>query len=234
MKRTVADVMTSEVVTVHATTPFKDVVRLLEAARISAVPVLDEADRLAGIISEADLMLKQEHAGHAGGLPSGRRRVERWKAAGEFAWQVMSTPVVTISPDVLVAEAARLMHSNDVKRLVVVDARGAVIGIVSRRDLLKVFMRSDADIHREVTQEVIARRWTTQEAHVHVRVEDGHVELTGRVDRKTTAEIIFELVQAVEGVVGVVSRIGSDVDDTTLRPMIPRPWGILPRSLQRP
>jgi CBS-domain-containing membrane protein len=224
------------VITVHTSTPYKDIVRLMQSARISAVPVLDERDRLVGIISEADLLLKEEHATHdAPRFLGGRHRADHSKARGEQAWELMSAPVIAIEPHAPIGQAARLMHRRDVKRLVVVDEEDRIVGIVSRRDLLSVFLRSDPEIGKEIMDDVIKRRWMTpEEAHLHVAVEDGRVELTGRVDRKSALGIIIELIRGIDGVVSVENHVSFDLDDTRIDPQQRTAWGILPRALQRP
>lgn len=237
MKRTVKDLMTTDVVTVHTSTPYKEIVRLLEVSGVSAFPVFDDADRLVGIVSEADLLLKEEHEG---GKPRRFRRarhhMEHEKAAGVLAWEVMSAPVVTIAPDVSVAAAARTMHAEGVKRLLVVDDVGKLVGIVSRRDLLAVFLRPDEEIRREIVHDVIERRlWLTpEEAHLHVRVTGGVVRLEGQIDRKSTVEILVSLVEGVEGVVAVEEHLSFAEDDSRIKPLAATPWGLLPYSLRRP
>jgi CBS domain-containing protein len=237
MKRTVKDVMTTDVVSVHTSTPYKEIVRLLEVSGVSALPVLDDADRLIGIISEADLLLKEEHQGEKHHrLELAHRRVERDKAEGTHAWQIMTAPVVTTSPAESIAGAARAMHEHHVKRLPVVDGPGALVGIVSRRDLLSVFMRADEEIKRDVVHDVIERTlWLTpEEANVQVRVDRGVVQLQGQIDRKSMVEILLSLVEGVEGVVGVKNGLSYQQDDTHLRPYLGVPWGVLPYPLRRP
>ena len=237
MKRIIKDVMTTDVVTVHSTTPYKEIVRLLEVSGVSAIPVIDDADRLVGIISEADLLLKEEHQGEKHHrFERAHRRVEHEKAEGTLAWQVMSAPVVTTSPAESIPAAARVMHEHQVKRLPVVDGSGALVGIVSRGDLLSVFMRPDEEIRREVVHDVIERKLvlTPEESHVQVRVDGGVVQLEGYIDRKTMVEILVSLVQGVEGVVGVKNGLSYRRDDTHIRPYLGVPWGVLPYPLRRP
>jgi CBS domain-containing protein len=149
MKSLVRDVMTTEVVTVQPWTPFREIVTRLAEHRISAVPVLDAEGNVLGVVTEADLLLKQEHSDLEFNLPlawSRRRRLEREKAAAIVAGELMTTPAVTVSPTATVTEAARRMHTAGVKRLPVVNDAGRLVGIVSRADLLKVFTRSDEAI----------------------------------------------------------------------------------------
>src|SRR3990172_3886214 len=138
MKPTVSDVMTRDVVTVDALAPFKEVVRLMQEHRVSALPVVDDDDVLVGIVSEGDLILRED-PGLAGRRPffGGRRGAPAGaKAAGKLAHELMSTPVISVSPTAALGEAARLMHRNEVKRLPVVDEEGRLVGIVCRADRL--------------------------------------------------------------------------------------------------
>ena len=187
MARRVRDVMTPEVVTVDEHASFKDIATLIAERRVSAVPVLDREGRVLGIVSEADLVLKEEFPeGPAGGrLFQGRRqREDRAKAAGDTAAELMTAPAVTVGPDATVSEAARLLHRHGIKRLPVVDPAGPLLGIVSRADLLKVFLRPDADIAREIRQEVLLRSMWMDPDTVVVDVRDGVVTLTGRLERR--------------------------------------------------
>ena len=142
---TVRDVMTPSVVAVRQEADFKEMVHVMRNHRVSAFPVLDAADRVIGVVSEADLLLKEA----APELPQGTVRLawrpkERSKAAGLTAAEVMTTPAVTIREDALVADAARVMKSRKVKRLPVVDDNGRLRGIISRADVLSVYERPDA------------------------------------------------------------------------------------------
>jgi CBS-domain-containing membrane protein len=153
MGRRVREVMTLEVVTVGEQASFKETAATMAEHRVSALPVLDVQGRVAGIVSEADLLLKEEFPeGPAGGrLFQGRRkRVERAKAAGDTAAELMTAPAVTIGPDATVTEAATLLHRHGIKRMPVVDPAGPLLGSVSRADLIKVFLRSDAEIAKEI------------------------------------------------------------------------------------
>lgn len=221
-----ADVMTRTVVVVHVSAPFKDVIRRMQEFRVSALPVVDDDDRLVGLVSEADLILKEdpelEEAAH---LFEGRqRRHDREKAAGLVARELMTAPVVTVSPEATLGEAARLMHRKGVKRLPVVDGAGRVHGILSRSDLLKVFLRDDGDIEHEVREDVVRRTLWIDPDTVTVTVRDGVVLLEGQLERRSLIPVLERLVTAVEGVVGVEERLSFHVDDTASVPEIPLPW----------
>jgi CBS-domain-containing membrane protein len=237
MGRRVEDVMTKSVAVVRDSAPFKEILGIMHARRVSALPVVDDEDRLVGIVSEADLLLKEEYADahEDADLPlfeRRARRIEREKAAGTVASELMTTPVITIGPSATLAEAARLMHEEGVKRLPVVDAKGRVAGIVSRADLLKVFLRRDDEIRTEVIEEVIQDKLFIDPDTIKVNVETGLVTLDGRVEQRSLIPILVAMVRGVDGVVGVESRLQYEVDDVTLRPEVMGPWGLLPYSLR--
>ena len=218
MRRRVRDVMTTDVLTVDQQAPFKQVAELLAEREVSALPVLDGDGRVVGIVSEADLLLKEQlPVGSGGGLFEGRRRrADRAKAAADIAAELMTSPAVTVGPDATVAEAARLLHRHGVKRLPVVDPAGPLLGIVSRADLLKVFLRPDDEIAADVRQEVLVRSLWVDPDTVDVDVRDGVVTLGGRLERRSQTAIAVSLVHALDGVVDVVDELDFEVDDTPI------------------
>ena len=214
--------MTREVVTVDEHASFKEIGATMAEHRVSALPVLDKEGRVAGIVSEADLLLKEEFPeGPAGGrlFQGHRQRVERAKAAGATAAELMTAPAVTVGPDATVAEAARLLHRHGIKRMPVVDPAGPLLGIVSRADLLKVFLRSDAEIAQEVRQEVLLRAMWVDPDTVTVKVRDGVVTLIGELERRSLIPIAVSLVHGIDGVVDVVDRLTFEIDDSPI--MVP-------------
>lgn len=216
MKSLVRDVMTTDVVTVEPWTPFKDIVTQLAEHRISATPVLDPEGDVLGVVTEADLLLKQEHADLELNAPlawNRRRRLEREKAAAAVAGELMTTPAVTVPPTATITEAARRMHTAGVKRLPVVNDAGRLVGIVSRADLLKVFVRTDEAIWREIMDDVIVRDFMLDPSRFFIDVVDGVVVLQGRIERSRLIPLLIRAVHAVEGVLGVEDRLTADVDD---------------------
>jgi len=230
--RAVRDVMTTTVVLVDESVGFKDIVRRMEDSNVSALPVVDAAGHLVGIISEADLLLKEEHAREPHRRPLERRlrRTERAKAGGLFAAQLMTAPVITIGPEASLGQAARLMHEKHVKRLPVVEEGGKVVGIVSRADLLKVFMRPDEEIRQDVVGDVLARMLSIGPDRVRATVRDGVVTVEGLVERRSLIPLLTGLVRGVDGVVGVEERLRYDIDDVSFRPKPFTPWGMYPRA----
>lgn len=222
MGRRVREVMTQDVVTVDEHAPFKDVATLITERRVSAVPVLDREGRVLGIVSEADLLLKEEFPEGSASrrLFQGRRqRIDRAKAAGDTAAELMTAPAVTVGPDASVAEAARLLYRHGIKRLPVVDPAGPLLGIVSRADLLKVFLRPDADIAADVRLQVLMLGMWMDPDTVVVDVRDGVVTLTGQLERRSLIPITVSLVRGLDGVVDVVDRLTFELDDLPI--MVP-------------
>lgn len=219
MKTNVADLMTTEVVSVDETAGFKQMVELIKQHRISALPVVDGQRRVIGVVSEADLILKEDRIdlGEQHVFESHRRRQERERAGGTTARELASVPAVTIGPGDSVREAAKLMHDRAIKRLPVVDGDGRLVGVISRSDVLRVFMRSDDEIRREIVEDVIRRTMLLDAPTLVISVTDGIVTATGEVDRKTDAEILTRLSAAVAGVVAVESHIRYRYDDEKQR-----------------
>jgi CBS-domain-containing membrane protein len=211
----VDDVMTTAVVTVSQTASYRELVDLLVEHRFSAVPVVDAFQRVTGVVSEADLLRKIEYAGETEPrlFEGRRRRGDRVKGAGRTAADLMSTPSVTVLSGTSVAAAARLMDSEQVKRLPVVDDLGRLVGIVSRTDLLKVHLRPDDDIRTDVESGVLRPYLADETGKVQVAVSGGVVTLTGRVGRWSTTDIADRLISQVAGVVDVVDELEFDVDD---------------------
>jgi CBS domain-containing protein len=212
----VRDVMTTEVVAVEPSTPFKEIAARLARHRISAVPVLDADRRVLGVVTEADLLLKQEHPDPEAKVPpiwSRRRRRERKKAAAVVAGKLMTAPVTTVSPTATLAEAARRLHDAGVQRLPVVDETDRLVGIVSRADLLTVFTRPDQAIESEIMDEIIVDDFGMAPSRFVVHVDDGVVVLQGRTERRNLIPDLVRAVHGVEGVVRVEGRLTFDLDD---------------------
>jgi CBS domain-containing protein len=229
VRHRVQEVMTRDVACAREDTPYKELVKLLASRRVSAVPVLDNRGRVLGVVSEADLMRKQEQPARpvARLLSARRRRRERAKAGATVAAELMTRPAVTVDPLATVTEAARRMHRAGVKRLPVVDVVGRLVGIVSRVDLLRSFLRPDEELHREIVEDVIFGDLFMAPDRFDVNVQDGVVTLQGRCERRSLIRTVLRAVAAVDGVVRVVNRLGYDIDDlsspppgTRARPMV--------------
>ncbi|WP_377267671.1 CBS domain-containing protein [Peterkaempfera sp. SMS 1(5)a] len=215
--RTVADVMTRSVVTAHPDTPFKELADLLDRNAVSAVPVVDAADHLVGLVSEADLLQKEASLPD----PQGRARAgtpthaEQARVTAETAQGVMTADLFSAHPEWTVPEAARAMEQHHVRRLPVVDEVDRLIGIVSRTDLLRVFLRSDTAIREEIVDDVLQQTLWLDTRDVAVEVEDGVVTLRGQVENNSMIPLLARLCWSVDGVVAVHTVLGYQVDDTS-------------------
>jgi CBS-domain-containing membrane protein len=214
----VRDVMTADPVTVTPATPIKDLADILVRQRAGALPVLTRQGQLAGLVTEADLLRKEELQTD----PEGQHpkhltyRSRRAIATAETAREIMSTHPATIRAAATVAEAARLMDRQQVSCLLVVDENRKLLGMVSSRDLLRVFLRPDSEIRAEIRTEVLTGYLGTNPAMVQVDVTDGVVRLTGELERKSMLSLIFPLTRAVDGVIDVEGQLSYAIDDTRL------------------
>jgi CBS-domain-containing membrane protein len=207
--RTVSDVMTRTVVALGQDATFKDIVSTMDQWKVSAMPVLEGEGRVVGVVSEADLLPKEEYRLDDPARVADPTRVDdvrlltgMTKAHAVTAGQLMSAPAVCVHADATLAQAARIMARRGVKRLPVTDAEGKLAGIVSRRDLLKVFLRSDEEIAGEVRHDVVETLFPG-EPDVTVEVRDGLVTLSGTVLEPGLIPVAARLARSVEGVVDV-------------------------------
>ena len=223
----VRDVMARDVVSVHPETALKDVAGLLVDNRISGVPVLDADRGVVGVVSEADLLIKQQ-----GPDPIHHRRLARFfgdssearrqlaKLTAVTAGEAMTGPAVTIGSDRRVAEAAALMIARKVNRLPVVDD-GQLVGIVTRADLVRAFVRSDAELADTIRDEVLLHILWLDPTLFSVTVSDGVATITGRVQRRSTAEMIAPTVSMLPGIIDVRAEVTWAVDDSEYTPSAP-------------
>lgn len=187
--RSVVDLMTPSVVTVRRATAFKEIARLLKEFDITAMPVIDESGHPVGVVSEADLL---------------RRRPTGGAATAE---ELMTSPAVTARPEWSVVRAARVMQRRRVKRLPVVDEEGRLVGILSRSDLIQLFLRRDHAIQEEILEDVLTRTLHLAPSAITVEVDDGLVTLSGTVPQPGLLPVVVRLCQSVDGVVDVDSRL---------------------------
>jgi CBS domain-containing protein len=217
MKRhTVADVMTRRVATVTEETTYKQIVETLTKNGVSAVPVVDLDQHVIGVVSEADLLHKVDIAGlepHGWPLERKRTRIAREKANADFAGDLMTVPPITVTESDSVAVAARLMDTEQVKRLPVVDSKGRLVGIVSRSDLLRPYLRTDEDLREEISQGVLLRTMWMDPREFTVTVDQGIVTIRGEVERSSSIPILIGIIRSVPGVVDVIERVSSRLDD---------------------
>ena len=204
----VSDVMTHTVVAVGRDASFKEIVRTMEQWKVSALPVLEGEGRVIGVVSEADLLPKEEFRdSKPSRIEQAARLADLAKAGATTAEELMSTPALTIHADATLAQAARVMAHGRVKRLPVIDAEGHLAGVVSRSDLLKVFLRADRDIEDEVRRDVVGLLFPDLSPPLEVTVDDGAVTLRGSLPDAALIPVAARLTRAVEGVVDVECRL---------------------------
>jgi CBS domain-containing protein len=214
----VRDVMTASVVTVDRLTPYAEIVRLLTEHRISGVPVLMMGRHVAGVVSEADLLAAEDMDARRARLQAQIPRRRPWhkmRHVGLAAETLMTAPAVTINPDATIPRAARVMDTHRVRRLPVVDQDGKLLGIVSRRDLLSVFLRPDQEVAADV-RELLDDIMPAEPAAVTATVHDGVVILTGNPQAPEDSKLIpvaIRLIWDVEGVIDVDNRLGETNDE---------------------
>jgi CBS domain-containing protein len=208
--------MTSEVLTVRPGTPIQEAAALMANRGISGLPVVDDAGRVIGILSEGDLIIRQKPRGP---LPWWQRFFadaeelarEYRKAVGTTAGEVMTTQVLCIGPEAPVAAAAVMLDERRIRRLPVV-ADGRLVGIVSRGDLVRALARAtpapavacpDDEIVREMRARLRREPWATTPLGVVLESRDGIVGLWGMVSTELERATLETLARAVPGVRGV-------------------------------
>ncbi len=231
----VRDVMTTEVVTATPETPLKDVAHLMIDHAVSGIPVVDRAGTVIGVVSEADLLVKERgaeaiHRRPLAGLfgDSKATKAQRDKVSAGLANQAMTSPAITIAPERPLRDAADLMIERKVNRLPVVGPDGELLGIVTRADVVRAFTRTDPELERIVREEILRRALWIEPYELQVHVTDGIVNIVGTVDRRSTAEVLESLIGQVDGVVAVDADLDWRLDDSQMEPE--RPEMVYPLS----
>ncbi|WP_431964894.1 CBS domain-containing protein [Actinacidiphila sp. bgisy160] len=207
-RRTVGDVMTEDVVTLRTDTPFQEVAALLDANDIAAAPVVDDDGAPVGVVSASDVLRHETGMPDPQGQDGDDERV--WdKARARTAGALMSSPVFTARAHWTIPRAARELRRRHVKQLPVVGDDGLLAGIVSRSDLLDIFVRSDIEIRGEIEQDVLGRILGLEEGAVAVEAQDGTVTLRGHVPEPRLIPVVVGLCQGIEGVVAVDARLAA-------------------------
>ncbi|QVQ50048.1 CBS domain-containing protein [Spiractinospora alimapuensis] len=218
------DVMTTDVATVTPDTAYKEVARTMVSRDVSALPVITDG-KIVGIITETDMLHKEEFKPqdygeeYASPLRARLRRklgtsgAIRRKANAEQADQLMSTRVVTVHPDDNAVTIARVMDRFDVKQVPVVDERNHLLGLVSRRDLLGVFVRADEDIKRDVERAIQNVPAWIEPADLSFTVREGIVRAEGRLHQHSNVPVVIQIIEGVDGVVAVDSHLAWQMED---------------------
>jgi CBS domain-containing protein len=209
-RRRVEDVMTTAVVTVDRLTLYKEIARLLAERQVSSLPVLAEGWQVIGMVSETELLAAQDCVARRGRAAVGGRRARWSRPATLTAGELMTAPPVTIRADATISAATRVMTARHVTSLPVTGADHELIGIVSRRDLLSVFLRPDVDIAGEV-RHLVGEMPFRNPADVTVTVRHGVVTLVGTVRPgprryQDLLPAAIRLIWDIDGVVDVVNR----------------------------
>jgi CBS domain-containing protein len=215
----VEQLMTRDPMTVTPDTTLKDVAAILSSKGISGLPVVDGESRVLGVVSEADILRKEQ------GLGGRRGGVLGWlldrdepdpKLEARTAGEAMTSPALTTEPGRPVSEAAKLMVEKGINRLPVV-SEGRLVGIVTRADLVRAFHRPDEEIDREIRDDVLLSTLWIDPKRVSISVANGEVSLAGEVETRTQAELVEAYIRRVPGVVGVHSELTWTVDDLARR-----------------
>jgi len=214
----VRDVMTATPMTVTPATSLKNVAEILVKGQIGVVPVLTPQGRVAGVVAEGDLLRKEQlqrdpEGRHSMHLPY---RIRRDIATAETAGELMNRCPASVPADTSAAEAARLMDRHQSSFLLVTGEDGKLLGVVTARDLLRVFLRPDAAIKAEISRDVLSHDLGTNPVLVHVDVTDGVVRLTGELERRSMLAAALRAVRTVDGVIDVESELGYAIDDIRL------------------
>lgn len=213
----VEEVMTERVIVGRRDTPFKDIVAALLDNNISALPIVDDDAHVVGVVSDADLVSKEAEPDPPEDewlLVGPRRRGERRKSRATVAGALMTAPAIVVHPADTVADAASTMRRHRIRRLPVVHPdTGRLLGIVTRSDLLRVFLRPDAAIRAEVLEEVLPGMLHLDPRAYQVEVSDGVLRIGGEVERWSTIDQVISALLRVEGVVGVQEHLSYRRDD---------------------
>ena len=232
---TIRDVMTTSVLTVRPDTPLKDVARLLIDGDVSGVPVVDEDGAVLGVVSEGDFLVKEQGpqalrhrrlARLLGESEATKRQIG--KLAARTAGEAMTVPAITMEPTRAIQDAAAVMTERRVNRLPVVES-GRLIGIVTRADLVRAYLRTDDELVRTIRQDVLHRILWLDPATFDVTVHAGEAVVRGTVERRSTARILEEAIAMVPGIVSLTADVGWSFDDRDLVPAsrdVAFPYGI--------
>ena len=221
---TVRDVMTRSVRSVGPDAPLKEVARLLLDNRISGVPVVGTLDTVLGVVSEADFLVKEQgaqavhHRRFASLLgETAATKAQLDKLAARTAGEAMTAPAITIAASSSIQDAAAKMTERRVNRLPVIE-NDRLVGIVTRSDLVRAYLRTDEELAKTIREDVLLRILWLDPATFSVEVRNGEATVTGSVERRSTAAIVEETIKLVPGIVGATVNVSWTVDDRELVP----------------
>ncbi len=223
------DIMTSPVLTARPETTVRDLAALMTTHHISGIPIVTAEQELVGIVTEGDLLYKEVLPKPAEPPVIVRRLPIRAvvaaeehvrKAEGVRAYELMTTPVMTVTETATVHEIAGVMVKHGINRVPVMRA-GRLAGIVSRADVLKAFRRSDAELTEAIRESLIHDLWIDM-AKVTVEVRDGIVYLDGVLDRKSEMDLAEKWAAMADGVVEVRNRLTYQLNDARIAPELPK------------
>ena len=216
----VKELMTKPAVSIGPEASLKDVATIFVENGITGLPVCDARNHVVGVVSEGDILYKEYAPEDNGG---GRRF--RWprrrdaaaiKAKAQYVREAMTSPPITISPWSSASEAAQLMTEHGVNRLPVVKG-DTLVGIVTRSDLVRAFIRSDEEIERELREDVLERTMWLDRDRVQVDVKRGVVSLAGMLPTRSEKSVLEAMTARIPGVVSVTSDLTWKVDDLSRR-----------------
>lgn len=215
----IKDLMTREVLSVAPEASLKDVARALVERGISGLPVCDDEGRVLGVVSEADILFKEQGRaerpeGLLAWLFEESSEAELAKARARTAGEAMTAPAITIAPNRPAAAAARLMVEQGVNRLPVVADDGTLLGIVTRADLVRAFTRSDDEIAAEIREDVLEKVLWVDPKTIEITVENGEVELAGELETSADVAVLQTLVEKIPGVISLRSGVTHRVEPT--------------------
>lgn len=218
----VESIMRRAVVTVRPETPLRDVARVLVEHGISGVPVVDAGGTVIGVISEADFVLREQGVSRRRGglfrlLADDGDRETLVKVEATTAGEAMTSPPLTIEPAATLRDAARLMTERQVNRLPVVHD-GALVGIVTRADIVRAYVRTDEELRAAIVDDVVRRTMWLDARALEVTVENGVAHVSGTVEKRSDVAILERLVREVPGVMDCAVTVGWRLDDTGIQP----------------
>lgn len=222
------DLMTTSIVSIGPEAPLKEAARRMIEAGVSGLPVTTGEGDLIGVITEADFVKSE-----AGRREEKRNRLLGWlfdrdrMPEGEkTVADVMTAEVISLPPTADHVDAARLMERAKIKRIPVVD-EGRLVGVVSRRDILRAFTRPDSEVIKELRDHVMRKVLWIDSSAIRITCADGNLHLSGRLETRSDAQLLAEFARRIDGVASVKDDLTWEVDNTKMEmafPPSPRNW----------